>query len=49
MMQRDWTNVLAAAILVVLVALSVTGSVVHAELVYGDWTCAFAHCVKVTR
>jgi len=32
---------------IVVVALIVIVKIVHAELVYDDWTCAVAKCVKV--
>lgn len=38
---------LSAAILVTIVVVCLGLEILHAELVYDDWTCAFAKCVKV--
>lgn len=34
-------------IIAALVVLALVGKLVHAKFVYGDWTCAVAHCRKV--
>lgn len=39
-------HVIAVSVLVIAVA---AASAWHADLVYGDWTCAFAKCVRVER
>lgn len=46
MKKRD-ENVILFVIFVLIVAGLCTAKIAHAELVYDDWTCAFARCTKV--
>lgn len=40
-----WSGVIFALIIVI----AVVAALVHAEIVYGDWMCAIANCVKVKQ
>jgi len=47
--ERDirWTNRVALAFLVAVTVAVLGLMVLHAHVVYGDWTCAFAECRKI--
>lgn len=44
MKSADW---LAIGGLLLLVLVTVAGLSIYGHLGYNDWTCGFAHCVKV--
>ena len=44
----DWVVKLFAALMIAgFFALSVVGGLIHSKIVYGNYKCAFAHCVVV--
>lgn len=46
-MRRHADKILAGVLIVAFLALNVGIALVHSKLVYGNYSCAFAHCVKV--
>lgn len=40
-------EVLIAILCAVLILLGIAAGVLHAHVVYDDWTCAFSHCVRL--
>lgn len=44
-----WSNLLALLVIAAVVVAIVACEILNAELVYDDWMCAFAKCVKVKQ
>lgn len=42
-----WSGIWTLLIFVTAMAVVVVGTALTAQYLYGDWTCAFARCVKV--
>ena len=46
-MSNDNTNAIAWIMAIVLIVLILAAKIAWSVHVYGDWTCAFSHCIRV--
>ena len=45
-MKDTKANVLAAVIIVLIIAAFAGADMLYAHVAYGDWTCAWKHCIE---